>query len=116
MREGRATRSAFSDRLRCRFDICDVDRLAGLVQGSRNFNLLPGECLGLFLVDELVESLVCFEENKVTAPLHAGERTRLGVVSPHLLEHRLVPPTLGTSTVHDLAAEGHLLPRRQTRP
>src|SRR5580704_14329023 len=114
-KRGPVTRSAPSDRLRCRFDICDVDRLGGLVQGSRNLYLLPGECLELFLVVQLIESLVCLEENKLTAPLHAGERALLRVVSTHLLEHRLVPPTLGTRTVHDLAAEGHILRPRETR-
>ena len=29
--------------LRCRFDLSDVNRVAGFVQGSRNIHLLPGE-------------------------------------------------------------------------
>jgi hypothetical protein len=47
---GQAKRSAPCDRLRCRFDVCDVDSLVRLVQRSRNLYLLPGELRGLFLV------------------------------------------------------------------
>jgi hypothetical protein len=109
-----AKRSALSDSLRCRFDICDVDRLGLLVQGSRNLYLLPGERRRLFLVAQLVERLVRIEQYVFTASLHARLRTHLRIVSTHLLEHRFVPPTLGTRIIHDLPFEGCVLGRRQT--
>jgi hypothetical protein len=91
-----------------------VDRLCRLVQGSRNLYLLPGERRGLFLVVQLVERFVCLEQYVLTTHLDAGLSTRFRIVGTHLLEHRLVPPTIGTRTVHDLAAEGRVLRRRET--
>ena len=49
-REGRRSAPPPANRSRCRFDVCDVDSLGRLVQGSRNLYLLPGERRGLFLV------------------------------------------------------------------
>jgi len=92
-----------------------VDRLGRLVQGSRNLHLLPGERRGLFLVAQFVERFVCIEQNVLTSPLNARLSTHLRIVGTHLLEHRLVPPTLGTRLVHDLAAEGLVLCRSETR-
>src|SRR5262249_43067953 len=112
---GQAKRSALCDRLRCRFDIFDVDRLGSLVQGSRNLYLLPSERRGFFLVAQLVERLVRIEQYVLTTHLNAGLRTCLRIVGTNLLEHRLVPPTLGTRLVHDLAIEGRVLRRRETR-
>jgi hypothetical protein len=60
-REGKLSARPSPTGLRCRFNSRDVDRLGGLVQGSRNLYLLPGEWLGLFLVVQLVERLVCLK-------------------------------------------------------
>ena len=66
-----------------------MDRLGGLVQGSCNLHLLPGERLGFLLVVQLVEPLRRSVEQNVftTSHLHAGLGTRLRVGGAHLLEH-----------------------------
>src|SRR5215470_4814 len=106
---------ALCDRLRCRFDVCDVDCLGRLVQRSRYLYLLPGEGRGLFLVAQFVERLVRIEQDIFATPLDAGLSTHLRVVGTHLLVHRLVPAIVGTRLVHDLALEGRVLRCRETR-
>ena len=91
-----------------------MDRLGLLVQRPRNLYLLPGERRELFLVAQLVERLVRIEQYVLTASLDACLSTHLRVGGTHLLEHRLVPPTLGTRIIHDLTFEGCVLGRRQT--
>jgi len=91
-----------------------VDRLGLLVQGSRNLYLLPCERRRLFLVAQLIERLVRIEQYVLTASLYARLSTHLRIVGTHLLEHRLVPATLGTRIIHDLAFEGRVLRRRET--
>jgi len=88
--------------------------LGRLIQGSRDFYLLAGECRGLFLIAELVERLVRIEKYVLTAPFHARLGTGLGIVHTHLLEHGLVPPALGTCLVHNLPFVCHVLRLRKT--
>src|SRR6476620_1137542 len=114
-REGRRSALPSATRLRCRFNVCDVDCLGLLIQGSRDLYLLPGEGRGLFLVAQFVERLVRIKQDVFATPRDAGLSTHLRVVGPHLLVHRLVPAIVGTRLVHDLALEGRVLRCCETR-
>src|SRR5205823_1919815 len=103
------------DRLRRRFTIRDVDRLGRVVQGSHDLYVLSGELRGLLLIVQVAERFAWLKQHILTTPLYAGLSTRLRVESTHLLEHRFVPPSFGTCLVHNLAVEGRVLRRPETR-